>query len=180
MSDPQAPQTRRLFFALWPSEELRNRIETEASAPIKRSGGRAIPARNLHVTLLFLGEVPAPRVEAVITGAAELKGRSFEIVFDQIEAWPGSNVLCMTSAHPPAALDELSERLRYQLAAREFEFRRQVFRLHVTLARDLPRMRMTERTAPLHWPVVDFVLVESNMTKTGSQYSVFARWPLAS
>jgi 2'-5' RNA ligase len=57
---------------------------------------------------------------------------------------------------------------------------RQEFRPHVTLARDVPRMRSIETIRPIEWRVDDFVLVESNMTKTGSEYSVLERWPLRS
>jgi RNA 2',3'-cyclic 3'-phosphodiesterase len=180
MSEPSTLQSRRLFFALWPADDLRMRIETETGSLVERAGGRRTPARNLHVTVLFLGDVPAVRSEAVLAAAAETSGDAFQISFDQIETWPGSNVLCLTCRRPPSALAGLAEELRTRLAARTFEFRKQVFRPHITLARDLPRMRSTESIPPLHWPVGDFVLVESNMTRSGSRYSVVRSWPLAS
>lgn len=179
MSERFATRSRRLFFALWPSPELRARIASEAGEAIRRTGGRPIAARNLHVTLLFLGAVPVERIEAVISAAAELHGTAFELVLDQVETWPDSNVLCLTSRQSPAALIDLSEQLRNRLSVREFEFREQVFHPHVTVARNVPRKRSTAPIAPLHWPVSDFVLVDSNMTKTGSEYAVLARWPLS-
>jgi RNA 2',3'-cyclic 3'-phosphodiesterase len=180
MSEPSALHSRRLFFALWPADDLRARIESDTGALVERAGGRRIQARNLHVTLLFLGDVPAARIDAVVAAAAETSGNAFQIWFDQVETWPGSNVLCLTSQHPPAAFALLAEALRSRLTAQSFEFRKQVFRPHITLARDLPRMRSTESIPPLHWPVGDFVLVESNMTRSGSRYSVLSSWPLAS
>jgi RNA 2',3'-cyclic 3'-phosphodiesterase len=179
MSEPSGLRSLRLFFALWPADDLRARIESNTGALVARAGGRRTPVRNLHVTLLFMGDVTVPRIEAVIAAAAETSGEAFQISFDQIETLPRSNVLCLTSRTPPPALAVLAEELRSRLVVRTFEFRKQAFRPHITLARDVPRTRISEPIPRLQWPVRDFVLVESNMTRSGSEYSVLNRWPLA-
>ena len=55
---PRAP-ARRLFFALWATAEERRALSAAAAAAVGTSGGRAVPEENLHVTLAFLGQVPA-------------------------------------------------------------------------------------------------------------------------
>jgi 2'-5' RNA ligase len=174
-----AGRSLRLFFALWPDDDVRARIEQAARDAIQRSGGRAVPVRNLHVTLVFLGQVAAARVRAATDAANKTNGRSFEISFDQIEAWPRSNVLCLTSRQLPPASRDLAEALSRELSSREFALREQLFRPHITLARDAARKRGAEPIAPLLWPISEFALIESNMTKTGSEYSVLERWRLA-
>ena len=52
---------RRLYFALWPDAALRATIARVAAGPAAVAGGRAVPAADLHVTLAFLGGVPAAR-----------------------------------------------------------------------------------------------------------------------
>jgi 2'-5' RNA ligase len=170
---------RRLFFALWPPDEVRTGMEREAARAVERYGGRQIPARNLHATLLFLGQVRSVQIETVNRAATPLGGAPFLLSFDQLEVWPRSNVLCLTCSRPPAEAEELSAHLRRKLSS-EFEFREEAFRPHITVARNaIHRRRINEPTAALDWPVSDFVLVESNMTETGSHYSILERWPLS-
>lgn len=179
MREGLGPRSRRLFLAVWPSDELRERIARDTAALVERSRGRATPARNFHITLVFLGEVANARVDLVHAAAASIAGSCFEVVFDQVETWPGSDVMCLTARHAPRALQALSDALRARLIADGFEFGRHGFRPHVTLARDVPQMRSTEALAPIAWRVDDYVLVESNMTRTGSEYTVLERWPLS-
>ena len=175
----RARRSQRLFFALWPDDDVRACIEQAARDSVQRSGGRAVLARNLHVTLVFLGQVAAARVDVATEAASKATGRSFEISFDQIETWPRSNVLCLTSRQAPHAARDLAESLHRELSSRDFALREQVFRPHVTLARDAHGKRGVEPIAPLRWFISEFVLVESNMTKTGSEYAVLERWRLA-
>lgn len=54
--------TRRVFFSLWPEDALRGEILRGIGDFVSASGGRAVPAANLHVTLLFLGSVEESRI----------------------------------------------------------------------------------------------------------------------
>ena len=169
--------SKRLFFALWPSDGFRAEV-AEATATIARaSGGRAIPPLNFHVTLLFLGDVLQSRLDAIQrAGAAAADLPSFELSFERVEAW-GRKVLCLTtSAHPEAA--RLAEKLRDSVNDEPLSFSEHEFRPHITLARDLPRTLAPEALSPLRMKVRDFVLVESQRDARGSNYSVIARWPL--
>ena len=47
-------ENQRLFFALWPDEDARERLATVARDD---STGRWVSRDNLHVTLAFLGAV---------------------------------------------------------------------------------------------------------------------------
>jgi 2'-5' RNA ligase len=169
---------RRLFFALWPSDEFRAQIQAATRAIAQATGGRLIPPQNYHVTLLFLGDVPTDRVAAVQEASARLAGSSaFELNFDGIEAW-GRKLLCLTTSTVPAAAADLAERLRFALSSYLSRPDEREFRPHITLARNLTRGRRTERIAPLRQEVADFVLVESERDADGSRYSILERWPL--
>lgn len=177
-----AGSQRRLFFALWPPEALREQLERNTRALVRDSGGRAIPARNFHVTVLFLGEVPQPRVAAVMAAAAATPSCAFTLTLDRIEAWPGSNVLVLSGAPTPPELTALVTSLRFSLLSQQILLKPEVYRPHITLARNLPR-RNPAIEGPgiesVEWQVNEFVLMDSTATRSGSDYGVLARWPLA-
>jgi len=174
----QRARRHRLFFALWPTDEFRAEIETTTLQAVRASGGRLIPPRNFHVTLLFLGEIPTERLSAIQqAAAASVRGPAFQLQFDTIESW-GRKVLCLTSSAPPAAVIELAERLRGSVRSELSQLDERPYSPHITLARDLPRGLRPQPIATLRQDVNDFVLVESVRDAGGSHYSVLERWPL--
>lgn len=177
MATPQR-DSRRLFFALWPSDEFRAQIEALALPVVRATGGRPIPARNFHVTLLFLGEIPAEQFSAIQQAGAGLSGSpAFQIGFDSIESF-GRRVLCLTPSAPPAAAIDLAERLRASLRSQLKQLDERPYCPHITLARDLPRARPIQKIETLLQQVNDYALVESVRAAGGSHYSVLERWPL--
>jgi 2'-5' RNA ligase len=170
---------QRLFFALWPSHEFRDQIVSATHALAHDSGGRVIPPENLHVTLLFLGQILPAQLESVQqAGAACAHLPGFELSFDRAEVWGRANLLCLTTSSAPPAAAQLAEKLRGSLHAGSVGRNEHEFRPHITLARDLPRRRRPVPIKALHTKVNDFVLAESRPGPSGSQYSVVARWPL--
>jgi RNA 2',3'-cyclic 3'-phosphodiesterase len=170
---------RRLFFALWPTEALRERIRTETRPITEPIGARTLAAANFHVTIEFLGEVPDARLDAALQAGAATHGNAFNLVLDRVEAFRRSGVLSLVPSQPPSALNELVDQLRFNLLDRQFRLQHQSFRPHVTLVRDLRRPVPPATIAPLPWRVEEFVLVESQLGRDGSRYSVLATWPLA-
>jgi len=170
---------RRLFFALWPSDELRADLVSVTQAIARDSGGRVIPPENLHVTLLFLGQVPSARFDAIQqAGDACANAPAFQLNFDRTEIWGRANLLALTTSTIPPEASQLAEKLRDSLRDEVAATSEHEFRPHITLARDLPRLRHADPVAPLPMKVNDFVLVQSRPGPNGSQYSVLARWPL--
>lgn len=176
---PAGVKLRRLFFALVPPDELLAQLERDTRGLARSSGGRVVPARNFHVTLLFVGEVLQSLVPAVIAAGAATASPPFKLLLDRIDAWPGSNVLVLTAAHMPTALVTLVEGLRFNLLSRQIKLKREIYRPHVTLARKLPRLGQVAQLDPVEWPVTQFVLIDSTVTHSGSEYQVLGRWPLA-
>src|SRR5215207_59449 len=108
--------SRRLFFALWPTDEFRADLVSATQKIARDSGGRVIPPENLHVTLLFLGQVPNARFEAVQQAADALAHeRAFELSFDRAEVWGRANLLCLTTSTTPPLATALADKLRHSL-----------------------------------------------------------------
>lgn len=171
---------RRLFFALWPDERLRRVLNREAGRLHESWGGRRMHADNLHVTLVFLGDVPDARRDAV-REAAVVHVPGFELVFDRARCWRHNRVGHLAASRLPPALTELVRALETGLHGRGFTLERRPYVPHVTLLRDTrcdecaPPGDETIPGAPLIWRARDFVLVES---VRGVGYRVIERWPL--
>jgi 2'-5' RNA ligase len=175
----QRAGSHRLFFAIWPSEAQQQLIERELRPRVESSGGRPIPAHNLHVTLAFLGEVPEPRVEVAKACASRVgPSAGFDLRFDRVETWARSRVLSLTTQLTPPALGQMAEGLRFNLLNAEFEIRQEDYRPHVTLARDVKRRGREQSIPPIEWRVEEFVLVQSEPGPNGSRYTIVERWPL--
>jgi 2'-5' RNA ligase len=176
--DGRTERCHRLFFALWPTDSLRVALAPRLCALQPRGVGRPQSPQQWHVTLEFLGPVPASRVAAAQEAAEAVRAGPFELVFDAVEHWRRPEVLCLVASEVPPALDGLVRELRAGLAARGFLPERRAFRAHLTLARKLHRPVAVGPFEPLRWTADEFALVESVTERAGSRYTPLARWPL--
>ena len=169
--------SRRLFFALWPSSAEQHAFEQLMRPYVLASGGRAIQARNLHVTLVFLGQVPEPRLE-VAKQCADRVGSCgrIDLQFDRVEVWKRSRVLSLVPSATPPELSALVERLKFNLLSEHFETRQEEYRPHLTLARDAKNRIDDALPNPIAWSTTQFVLVQSETTASGSTYTVLHYW----
>ena len=177
---PKAERQHRLFFALWPSDMLRSTLAPLIRALQPPGVGRPQRPDQWHVTLEFLGSVPASRVAAARDAAAQVRASSCEIVFDAVEYWRRPEVLTLVARDLPPPLESLVVQLRAALATRGFEPESRPFRAHLTLARKVTNPVSPVSFEPLRWPAADFALVESITDRSGSVYTPLAIWNLQS
>ena len=176
MSQPL--DSRRLFFALWPDARLRDQLVERVRPILAAVDGRPQRADQWHVTLEFLGSVPAARVAAVLEAASAVRTPPFELVLDAVDYWRRPAVLSLTPRACPAELVALVAALRLALEARGFEPERRPYRPHLTLARHVAAPPVVPTPDPLPWPATEFMLVESRSSAQGSIYTVLADWQL--
>jgi len=163
---------RRLFIALWPADELRHEIEHETRHAARHSGGRVIAARNLHITLAFLGAVPESRIAALHHCIGVTTVQPFDLILQAINWWERQELLCLEPIAGAEALQECVERLHAALRHSGFAVERRPFRPHLTLARDVRRDHAVKPIKALHWPVQRMELIESQNSGRGSEYTV--------
>ncbi len=176
MSAPNdKPAKTRLFFALWPDEEVLAAIRQTCQA-LEINEGKAVKPEKLHVTLLFLGDVPNSRIDDLIAMAQSLSLPSCELVFNRLEHWVRPGVLCLTSDEVPPPLEELVDGLKKGMRKLGLKPEKRPFRPHLTLARKVKKRVITREIEPIHWPVREFTLVASRLDENGSNYQVIARW----
>lgn len=171
----------RVFFALWPNEAERAALAAWQKPLRERCGGREMRADTLHTTLLFLGEVPEHRLEALKLAAQEVSGEPFELHLDQARYWGHNHIVFAAPSVTAAPLSALVLNLEQRLSTHRFHFERRDYKPHVTLLRhakwtDEPLPKMP----PVEWRAREFVLVSSLRGEQSARYEVLARFPLAS
>jgi 2'-5' RNA ligase len=172
--------TVRVFFALWPDADARDRLAALANEVAARTRGRAPPAGNLHVTLAFIGEIPRGRVEALSAIGASIAARTARFVFtlDRTGTFRGTGVIWAGASQLPPALAELARELSDALAEEDFAVERRPFSPHVTLVRRARAPEAGSLAAPIGWTVARLALVGSETLSGAPRYSDLATWPL--
>ena len=182
-------RTRRVFFALWPDEEVRAALAHATHKAVRASGGRPVPMHNLHATLLFLGSVAESclpdliAIGSLVASASEVRTSAPELVFERIEFWAKAHLLVATTAAPAsgpahAVAVALAEMLQRETSRLGLTHDLKPFRAHVTLARRVVRVSRSFDMRAVHWALNEFALVESRTAPEGSQYSVLESFAL--
>lgn len=167
----------RLFFAVWPDAGARTALDARAKRIADRYGGRPVPARNLHLTLVFLGEIDPGRIEALKLAAAGVAGKAFRLGLDLVGGFRRAGVAWAGCRVVPTALLALQEDLDRRVREAGFTPDERAFAPHLTLARRVRNPVQAEDVEAATWWVEAFSLVESERA-TGS-YRALAEWPLA-
>lgn len=168
-------ETRRLFFALWPDDEIRRGIveRRDMLGPVSR---KRVPDANLHMTLAFLGDLPAEQVPDIERAADSLHCPAFGLTLDRFGWFARAGVVWLggEATDPARALaDSLGEAVRVLGIA--LDTRPLV--PHVTLFRKVRRRPDFPAPDPLPWAAGQFSLVESI---PGRPYQVLRSWALES
>jgi 2'-5' RNA ligase len=151
--------TRRLFFALWPDAALREAIVRRRER-LGDPGPKRVPDHNLHLTLLFLGDQPADRLDHIL-GAGEAIGvPPFDLVLDRFGRFDSARVAWLGGDAVPDAI-ELVAVLGRRMQGIGVEFRTRPFVPHVTLFRKVASLAPAPVIEPLLWRVTSFSLIES-------------------
>ncbi|HVC30312.1 MAG TPA: RNA 2',3'-cyclic phosphodiesterase [Steroidobacteraceae bacterium] len=173
---------RRLFFALWPDERMREALAEATRETARASGGWPVPAGNLHVTMAFLGSVPQRRLgelaEAARAAAPGPERDALGLSFDHLEYWRAAQLLCVAPAEPSAPAAALAGRLQARLAQSGFAPDLKPFRPHVTVVRKVSRPGRIGKMQPVEWSFTQLALIESRTLPEGSLYSVVESYAL--
>ncbi len=168
----------RLFFALWPDARTRKALRSVQDG-LRADNGRLTHPADLHITLVFLGNVESGRIPCVEAVAADIHIEPFDLRIDRLDYWRLPRILWCGPASKPPALDALVGDLQEGLQACHFEPERRPYAPHVTLARKARPTKARALDEGLPWPVRDFVLVASLSSAEPPRYEVLRRWPLA-
>ena len=173
-----ATSTARLFFAAWPAPEVQHALHRIGEEAQRECGGRAIQERNIHLTLVFLGNVERVRLPQLKAIAAGIVAVPCDLTFDRVEYWRHNRILWAGVERCPASLLALVSGLSLGLRAIGLDPDSRPYLPHITLLREARRAPMGSRVTEIAWPVRDFALIESVERGKGRVYEVLRRWPL--
>ena len=167
---------RRLFFALWPEDDLRARVVRATRAEVRGTGGKPTPPENLHMTLNFLGPTPQALIQPLIERVSALPLAPFELTLEQYGCWQRAGTLWLGPNETPRPLAELADGIGRISQELGLPRNRRAFIPHMTLARKVNRLAPKEPPRPIHWPVHEFVLAESALGGRHSRYTILERF----
>jgi 2'-5' RNA ligase len=197
MGDPPR-RNRRLFVALEPPDGVRRRLAALA-VELRRAAGRAaddvrwVSPENVHLTLQFLGAVPAERVPEVEAALREVAGQARPLSLEVKGAggFPNARrprVLWAGIAGETAALRQLVQDFGRRLAPLGFAPEERPFSAHLTLGRSRDTrgapglagaLAHAAEATPTPWRALEVVLFESHLSPRGPRYEAIARAPFS-
>lgn len=167
----------RLFFALWPDDATRAALGGLACALQAECDGRVTPADNIHLTLVFLGNVPTARFADLCRAADGMTAPCFGLEIGVVNYWRHNRIVWSGPAQCPDALRSLVAGLESALASAGFHYDRRAYAPHITLLRNARRAPVTRTMATICWPVAGFVLAQSLHRDRAVVYDVLRYWP---
>jgi 2'-5' RNA ligase len=178
MSETAAPAKHRLFFALWPPADLQAWLAGVARGLQAELGGKATRQDSIHLTLVFLGDVSAQRLQDIADAADAAPCEPFTLTLDTSGCWPHNRIAWVAPASTPQPLADTVQGLQLRMRGLGFAIDERPYTPHITLVRKASRAR---HRAPLaetaQWSVDHFVLVSSQLDAQGSRYNAIGRWP---
>lgn len=199
MNQHQPERPMRIFCAVELPEDVRARVAAHiarlraaaADLPLKISWERA---EKLHLTLKFLGEIEAERIESLQHAAERAAGsvEKFEARLQDGGAFPARGnprVLWLGLQDETDAIARLQERLEAECARENFPREARPFHPHITIARiRVPAAAPARHLAKLHsemkfeppasFNVNDLVVMRSELGAGGSRYTPLSRHEL--
>jgi len=173
----------RLFVAIDLSEGLKAAL-AELQARLRRAWAgtdvRWVDPAGIHLTLKFLGDVGAERVDAVIKALAQATAgvEPFELKIEGLGFFPSERrvrVVWVGVKEPTGRLARLQRQVEASLEPLGFAPEDREFVPHITLGRlkvpaSIPGVGDLARQQLGRMPVREIVLMESRLSPTGATY----------
>jgi 2'-5' RNA ligase len=170
----------RMFIAIYPGEAVARALLDRARA-LRLPDHRPVPVRQIHLTVRFLGETPAPAVGAIGDDLARLarEVEPFALRVDRLLTLPRTRARLLAGATDlPAGLAHLIEGASTLPGA---PVRPGAPTPHLTLARFARGVRaktISEPTAPIDFEVREMHLVRSDLGPAGATHESIRIAPL--
>ena len=143
---------------------------------IEIKGFRPVQPQNIHVTLVFLGNVDAASESLIKHSVASISAEPFVLTFDQLSYWSRPRILCLSCSQLVDEVEELVAALNLEVSSCGLQTDTRPYKPHITLARHakyLPDIKFE----PIVWRAESFCLVESCSEPGGVCYKVKQQWP---
>lgn len=168
----------RVFFAIFPDEFVQKQLAHQAEILEPTCGGRRMRTQNLHLTLLFLGEVSTHRIATLQQTMKNISAKKFELSLDRICYWKHNQIIYIQANQFPTELFFLVDSLKIALSEAGFLFDKFTYKPHVTLIRKATHSTEINLNDPIKWHVNEWSLIQSRQTENGVDYIPLKQWNL--
>ena len=130
----------RLFIAIGFEEDVKNRIiRVREELRNSSSSGNFTRDENLHLTLVFLGEVPGSRVKEIENIMEEIEEEPFELEFGSLGCFKRDlgKELWWLGCKKNRTLMKLQRQLSEKLYSSGFKIEKRQYKPHLTLGREV-------------------------------------------
>lgn len=163
----------RLFFALWPDDEVRFRIdENRKRYNINSNKGRLVCSSNLHLTLHYIGNTTIAEMTCLDRQARQVNAGAFNMILDCAGYFKTPKVLWIGCQTVPQGLIDLQQNLGQEISKCQFTPEVRPYSPHVTVARKIYHAPEPVVVTPIDWAIDRFVMVESISVRGGVRYEV--------
>jgi 2'-5' RNA ligase len=168
----------RVFFALWPEDEVRAALAQAGVHAQAECGGRATASDKIHLTLFFVGDIERSRVAALEACASRVAADPFELDMSTLGYWRHNRIVWAGARHCPGELATLVDNLSLNLAGEGIRGEDRAYVPHVTLVRNARRAPVRSALEAPVWKARELVLVESVRAAGVVRYEIVGGWPL--
>ena len=165
----------RYFFALNPDDKTRENIVFTRSQ--LHCSGREVKSKNIHMTLIFLGDLTQEQLYKMIYEAKLIIFPEFELSLNKLGYFKNSQVVWLGTDTIPEALLHLNQQLLKAAKQSKVAISQQTYKPHVTLSKKLKTIANTKTidktvVLPVNWKVTNFILFKSIDIEQGVKYQL--------
>ncbi len=178
----------RLFVGVPIPEEVREGLDAHLRATFGgKMPGKAVPPRNWHLTLRFLGDADAERHRKIVEGLRRVDAAAFDLEFAGLGAFPRparASVLWVGVGKGGDELSAIAATVDREALAAGFAAEEQEFAPHLTISRVSPPADLRAEIAQAppfdgRMRVESIVLFRSHMGAGPPRYEEMEVFPLA-
>ncbi len=168
----------RLFFGLWPTAAVARSIWEVGSSIQRETGGRLTRLDSIHMTLAFLGDVGANRLDDAIGVGRRVEATAFTFAINWLRYWEHNRLVWVGPSAEPVPLLALVRPLQDCLKAARFTIETRPFKAHTTLIRSARKAPREQDVSAIEWRVTEFALVHADSAAGTSPYRILERFSL--
>lgn len=161
----------RMFIALWPDDAVRRQLSAWRDGWNWPRAATPVRSERLHMTLHFIGELPAERIDETAAALA-MPCTPFELTFGRNVLWP-HGIAVLEPGSTPEPLIDLQTTLAGALRALSLPVDLRDFKAHVTLARRADGALPATDGPAIRWKIDRYALMRSHP----DHYEVVREYP---
>jgi 2'-5' RNA ligase len=171
------PAEQRIFFALWPDAELRERLQ-QLAALLPAQQAQAYAPQDWHMTLAFIGAAHAEYLHCLQQAAAQVSAAPFTVDIARVGYFATPRIVWAGPAAVPAELLQLQRNLNKALRGCGYKPERRPYTPHITFLRKARPLTQAIEFESISWRVDRFCLMESHAPRDGRRYQVLQEFSL--